>query len=359
MVTAPRTSLARCGFPILALCTLLLGACGGPAREGPGEEVARPAEILEIASGGAGSGLRFPGLVRAVERADLTFSVPGKIVDLPVREGEQIRRGTLVARLDPESAQLNVDAARARFLEAKSEFERVEKLWNEQIVSRADLDARRTAMEVARSALSSAEKGLADTRLTAPFDGLVARRYVENHQNVQAKEPIISLQNAAELEIVIDVPERIIRSAPSRTLATASFGGDSGRRYPVRVSSYTTEADRETQTYEVILSFERPDDIRVLPGMPATVYPARAAGDEEGAPLPAVPLKSVVSTSDDAPFVWVVDPATSRATRREVRVGDARGNDVIIIEGLEAGDRVIVSGVHHIREGMLIRPLDS
>jgi len=343
---------------LVFLCTnaLLLGGCE-EAVPPPMPEVSRPVPILEIVGSASTSGLRFPGRVRAEQRAQLAFNVPGRIVDFPVDEGDTLSAGALIARLDPASFETRLSAARAEFDKARADYDRVREIWEKsKAVARAEVDRKRTAMEVARSSFAAAKQDAEDTRLTAPFDGVVARRHVENFQNVQAKEPIVSLQNKDQLEIVIHVPERIMRSEPRRTAAYAQFDDIPGRRFPVTLKSYSPEADPQTQTYEVVLGLTRPRDITILPGMSAEVLP-NDAPDNEASRSVAIPLNAVAAGPDGTPRVWVVDPDTDRVGSRAVTVGAVRGSDIIVLNGLQIGERIVTAGLGHLREGMWVRPL--
>jgi RND family efflux transporter MFP subunit len=334
----------------------LLGGCREAAPP-PSPEVSRPVAILEIAGIASISGLRFPGRVQATRRAELAFNVPGRIVEFPAEEGDNLSAGTLIARLDPAIFETRLSAARAEFDKARADYDRVREIWDKsQAVARAEVDQRRTAMEVARSSFAAAKRDAEDTRLTAPFDGVVARRHVENFQNVQAKEPIVSLQNVDELEIVIHVPERIMRSEPRRAAGYAQFDDIPGRRFPVSLKSYSTEADPQTQTYEVVLRLTRPQDVTILPGMSAEVLPGDAP-DNEAPSSVAIPLNAVAAGPDGTPRVWVVDPDTDRVAARAVSVGAVQGSDIIVLDGLRIGERIVTAGLGHLREGMWVRPL--
>ena len=345
-----------------ALCVSVAFASLSGCREPPAPskaatEIVRPAEILVIASTDVDSSLRFPGRVRAVQRADLAFNVAGRLVEFPVKEGAQLEAGALIARLDPAAYRSRLAAAQAEFDKARTDYERVRTIWEKsQAVPRAEVDQKRAALEVSRSSLAAARKDVEDTRLIAPFAGLVARRFVENFQNVQAKEPIVSLQDVSQLEIVIHVPERIVRGEPKRAAAFAEFEGLPGRRFPITLKSFATEADAQTQTYEVILGLARPEGVTVLPGMSVTVYPdAQATGTEPSAVR--IPLKAVAADSDGAPYVWVVDAQTSRVAKRGIAVGAVHQGDITVLSGLAAGERIVTAGVQHLREGMPVRPL--
>jgi RND family efflux transporter MFP subunit len=211
-------------------------------------------------------------------------------------------------------------------------------------------------MEMARSSFGAARKDLEDTRLTAPFRGVITRRYVENFQSVKANEPVVSLQNVDALEIVIHVPERMIRSEPRRLAAYAVFDGMTDRPLPVAVKAMAAEADPQTQTYEVVLDLVRPPDMTVLPGMSVEILPQDAGADTAATAL-LIPLDAVNASPDGAPTAWVVDPDSSRVSRRPIEVGEVRGSNILVLEGLQAGERIVTAGVDHLREDMLVRPL--
>lgn len=350
----PSPRLGARAFPLLCL---VLAGCQEQAPPSPPTEVSRPAEILEIVPAGLGSGLRFPGRVRAVQRAELAFNVPGQIVELPVAEGQEVAPDDLIARLDPKGFETRLAAAQAELDKATADYERVRTLWDRsKAVPRAEVDQKRTAMEVARSTFAAARKDLDDTRLTAPFGGVIARRLVEPFQNVQAKEPVVSLQNVDELEVVIHVPERVVRSEPKRVAGYARFADMPERRFPVTLRSYATEADPQTQTYEVVLGLTRPAGASLLPGMALEVFPAETPDGEEAASV-LIPLRAVLAGTDGAPSVWVVDPESSRVSRRPIEVGTIQGENVVVLAGLEPGERIVTAGVNHLREGMLVHPL--
>lgn len=345
----------RWGLPVSIVATIALGGCQSPEPP-PAAEVSRPVPMLTIAGAELASGLRFPGRVQAVQRAELAFNVPGQVIEFPTEEGEALDAGALIARLDPGIFEARLSAARAEFDKARTDYERVRKIWEQsQAVAKAEVDQRRTAMEVARSAYAAARQDVQDTRLTAPFDGVIARRYVENFQNVQAKEPVVSLQNVDELEIVIHVPERVMRSEPRRVAAHAQFDDIPGRRFPVTLKSYSAEADPQTQTYEVVLGLTRPQDVIILPGMSAEVVPQDVAAGAVATSI-AVPLQAVSAGPDGTPRVWIVDPETDRVASRAVEVGAVQGSDVVVLQGLEAGERIVTAGLGRLRDGMLVRP---
>jgi RND family efflux transporter MFP subunit len=345
----------------LAALSLLVCLAGCKPAAPPAAEpadISRPAQILEVTTTALRPGLRFPGRVRAVQRVELAFNVPGQILEFPVAEGEPVAAGTLIARLDPASFETALDVARAELDAATAEYERLRQLWEKsQAVPRADVDRKRTAMEVARSRFAAAQKELNDTRLTAPFAGVVARRLAERFQNVQAKKPVVSLQSPDQLEIVIHVPERVVRVEPRRLAGFAVFDDLPERRFPVTLKSFAGEADPQTQTYEAVLGLAQPDDLRVLPGMAVEVLPDGAGLDTDGEAPVLIPLAAVAAGADGAASVWGVAPDTGRVSRRGIETGTVQGGDVLVLSGLAPGEQIVTAGVHQLREGMRVHPL--
>lgn len=339
------------------MAVLLVWGCDrAPPPADPGA-FSRPVEILEVQASVLDGNLRFPGRVRAAQRSELTFNVAGRLVEFPVKEGDRLATGALVAKLDPENFEVRASSARAQFEQAQTTYDRVRTVWEQtQAVPRAEVDQKRTALEVARSTYAAARKDLDDTRLRAPFDGVVARRYVDNFQNVQAREPIISLQDLTDLEIVIHVPERIVRTEPRRVAGQAMLDGGPDRRFPVSVKAFSTEADPQTQTYEVVLAFTRPEGIVVLPGAAVTVFPEGAGKGSAGA-LVRIPIKAVFTRGDGGTHVWVVDPVSARVALRAVELGAVSADEVLVLRGLEPGERIVTAGVHQLHEDMWVRPL--
>ena len=313
--------------------------------------------ITIVNSSNKTSSLRFPGRVRAAQRADLTFNVPGQVIELPVEEGQLINKGDLVARLDDANYKIQMRSALAKYNKTRTDYSRVEQLWQRsQAVAKAEVDKQRTAMDVAQADYALAKKNFDDTRLVAPFTGVITKRYVENYSNVEDKEPIVSLQDLNDLEIVINVPERVVRNTPKKVVGYAVFADQPEKLLPVTLKSFSSDSDSQTQTYEVVLALDPGYDITVLPGMSVDVVPQQAAADVAVGQV-TVPLKAIFSSADGVTGVWVFNPETSRVTLQAVELGDVLGADVVVLNGLVGGEQIATAGVGQLRDGMLVRPL--
>ena len=261
------------------LTTFLLVACGD---EAPPEkkEIVRPVKLMTIDAGGAGSKIEYPGKVSAARSVELGFEVAGKIVELPISDGLAVKKGTLLGRLDDVDYVAARDAAEANRKATESAYERAKRIFDQGAGSQAEVDTKLRDIDIAKQQLKQAQKAMNDTLLKAPFTGKVARKIADNFQNVQAKEPILLLEDISSLELDINVPEQdFARMKPGVSLAQRTelvkpeiqVSTISGRSFAAKMKSFETAADPTTRTYKATFAFSRPADVNVLPGMTAKV----------------------------------------------------------------------------------------
>jgi len=348
-------------FLAILVSLFLLPACKGgeesKAEEKP--EVIRPVKVRQVKDVQTLSSFSLPGLVRASRRAILSFKVSGPLVYLPVKEGDFVRKGQVIAQIDKRDFQTAVEAAYARCRQAEEQFRRYKELYAKKQVSKADFDRYRAARDVAKAQLENAINALKDTTLRAPFSGVIAKRFVEPYQKVKAKEPIVFLQDISKIEIVVNVPELImaaIKEGGQRTIV-AKFEAIPGKEFPLSLKEYSTQADPATQTYEVVFLMEQPKEANILPGMTATVVATSQLPPPEEKPSIIVPAWAVLGAPGGKSYVWVYDPEAGVVHKREVQVGPLKGSGSIkITDGLKPGELIVVAGCTKLKEGMKVRP---
>lgn len=345
---------------------MLLTACQQQVEER--EPVVRPVRILTIGGPASGRKLSYAGQIRAGETADLGFEVPGRIVEFLVVEGQEVEEGDLLAQLDPADFQAQLDQAQANFRQTETTYERYKEIVERGAVSRQELDLRKRNFEVAQANLATAQKALDDTRLIAPFSGNIGRTLVDNFVNVQAKQPVLVLQDTTRLEVVITVPEQDwSRANPNLTneqrteliRPMVNLSTFPNREFPARISELATVADPVTRTFEVRARLDNPPDISIMPGMTANVsITIPEGGTSAGADTAVVvPANAVIGDEQGNSTVWKVDPESMTVSRVPVELGELAGTDVRVLSGLNAGDRIATSGVHNLREGMQVSEL--
>jgi len=357
-------------------CALIMTSCG-KKEEPPPKEVIRPVKVITITSWNEALSQSYPGTVRAHRRADLSFKVPGRLNALPVDEGKSVKKGKLLARLDPRDFEAKVQNVEGQLVKANSvlklakvEYERVLNIQKADpgAVSQSLVDQRRQSVERAgadiqslQASLNAANLELSYTYLRAPFDGVLSKKYVENFQDVRVKEPIVHLDDVSIVEILVNVPEMLIATARRGVSFNfmAEFAAAKGKQYPLNVFEYSTLADPRTQTYQITFRMPQPIEINVLAGMTANVI-ISAETPETGVGRYIIPAIAVFADEAGTPNVWVVDPEKKRVQRRKVTTGDFTGTASIeIIEGLKNGEMIAVSGVSRLQENMLVRPVDK
>ena len=364
------------------LMLVLFPSCSGKEDKEVKPEVIRPVKILTVTSSTDALQLKFPGMVRAAKRADLAFQVEGTLKQLPVDEGQEVKEGQLIAQLDQRDFENNLRNAqgqlarvKAALESAQSEYDRILRIQKQDpgaasesmVVKRREaVDGSKAELESAQAAVDTARDKLGYTTLRAPFGGVISKRYVDNFQEVRAKQAIVSLDDLSFLDILVDLPEIVVTSiresdkqAGSTAPAHAEFSAAPGKEYALKVKEFATRADPKTQTYQVVFQMERPKNVLILPGMTATVVGEAPARREKGAFF-VIPAIAVFADDQGRSNVWVVDKEKMTVERRKVTTGDLTGEASIqITEGLRSGDMIAVSGVSQLREGMKVKPFDG
>lgn len=330
--------------------------------------VVRPVKTFQVGSTDGNFNREWPGRIEPTQNAELSFAVAGDIVELPIEEGAVVERGELLARLDARQFRARLDREQSQLRFDKIEYERSAKLVASGAVPRAELDRRTRALEVSKFTVVEARKALDDTKLLAPFTGIVAQISVDNFQSVQAKQPVLVLQDPSSLEVVTHVSQRdYAAAAPGLTIeqrneqftghARATLDTHPDLQIPARLKEVASVPDPITGTYEVTWSFEPPEGVMITPGMTAKIVltglPEHAQRGG-GAAVPFVPIEAVVGSDDGSTHVWVIDPDSWMVSRVEVETGLLSGDSIQITAGLAGDERLATTGVHALREGMKV-----
>jgi RND family efflux transporter MFP subunit len=309
--------------------------------------------------------LEYPGSVAASQDAQLGFEVAGRIIEFPVAEGQFVNKGALLARLDDRDYQAQLARAKASRDLARADYERYKDLYANNSASLQELEVSRRNYEVAVADWETARKAVEDTELRALFGGRVAQKLVDDFANVQAKEPVVVLQDESDFEVVVAVPEADWSKAhPGLTLEERTqlaqprviITSLPDRSFPATLKEFATSADPVTRTYSVRFSFGSPSDVTVRSGMTAklVIDLPETTGDTI-----LVPSSAVAADANGDSYVWKVDLEAMTVSRGNVTVGELSGSSLAVLDGLSPGDVIATTGVHQLREGMQIRRLDG
>ena len=359
---------------LVALGVALVGA--GCSKEPAQQEIIRPLFAAEVTTDADRSGRSFPGRARANQEVDLSFRVNGPLIELPNDiVGKSYQQGEVIARIDPRDYEVKIEdvegkleRSRSAVKRAQGEYERELAIFKEDpgATSSTAVDRKRDQRDSAAGEVRSLEASLEAARdnlkyasLVAPFNGMVTAKYVENFQDVRAKQAVVRLLDASRIQIVVDIPETLISRLPQVEEFWVVFDAFPDQKITAELYEVGTEASMTTRTYPVTLILDQPEDIEILAGMAGRAYgrpgSARAGSDELVVPA------SAVFTPDDSKEskVWVVNRDTGVVSLRAVTTGGFTNNGITVTEGVEAGEWVATAGVHSLKDGQQVRILES
>jgi RND family efflux transporter MFP subunit len=340
------------------------GAASCSRRQETAPEPPRPVRTMTVGTLTGETARTFSGRARPAIGTMLSFRVGGEISDLYARIGAVVRANDVIAKLDATDYELRVRQleaqlaqADAQLKQASSDYGRTRGLYEAGNASRSELDRARALSDSAQAQWNSVAKGLDLARqqldyctLRAPMDGTITTVPIDVHTLVQPGTPVAGLSAGDAMEIETGVPEALIGSLRVGDAAKVVFDTLPDAPFEANITEVSVEAN-EVTTYPVRLAL-RQRDARILAGMVCSVtFDPGGSGE---APL-IIPVSAVVGGPGGERFVWIVDAAASRVTRRDVAIGPLTTAGVRITAGLGPGDIVVTRGVHMLEEGMAVR----
>lgn len=336
------------GFVLLAN----LVACGG---QEPVAETPRPVLVVHPAAGADTAPAAYAGDIRARNESPLSFRVGGNLVRRIAEVGDRVRRGQLLAELDPGDAALQASAAQAEMTRIGGDLARYRTLVAQKLVSQSTFDAQQAAYRAARAQYELARNQSAYTRLLAPRDGVIATRSAEAGQTVAAGQAIYTLAGDVGREVAIALPESRIREVGVGQQVMVELWSAPGQLLPGRVREIAPAADPQARTYATRVALDGDAANAVALGQSARVYIQQSG---ERAAL-RVPLSAVQRAADGKPAsLWVVDPNSRRVRLAPVRLGAYAEGTVPLLGGVEANAWIVAAGGHLLRDGQLVAPVD-
>ena len=341
------------------------------------KKVVRPIKAMMVTDAVQFRQRQFPGTAKATQEINLSFRVSGPLITLPVNIGDEVSIGDVVARIDPRDYEVRLRSSRGELNEsmaimkrATADYQRVKNIFEidpgaiSQISVDNALQARdsaRAKVDALRASVATAKDQLSYSYLKAPFDGIVVNKYVENFQDVRAKQAVVRIIDDSRIEMVISIPENLIALVPGVANIEVVFDAFPDRIIPAEIKEIGTEASKTTRTYPITLIMDQPDDIKILPGMAgkATGEPT----DADASKIPRgkqVPLTAIFSPDDiEKTYVWIIDNQSKTVSKREVTMGKLTDTGIMVTNGLDNGELIAIAGVHYLREGMKVRILEE
>ncbi len=304
--------------------------------------------------------LCYPGTVRASDSVDLSFEISGRLMEFPVSNGQKVKKGDVLAVLDTRDIVQSLNKAKAMADQARLTEQRNINVAKKHpgAVSQEQISVATANRIRAEAELKIAEKELEDAVLKAPYDGLIADTYPSTYDMVNPGQKILTLQNIDMVKIEVSLPELLVidaRNTPfKRRKHYITFDSMPQKKYQAQPREFKAHADSRTQTYTAIFEMARPGELRLLPGMSATLT-------VEGCDIPSpsanpwVSSGSVGNGPDGRAFVWLLERSGKEGEyavrKRIVKLGGRAGTQIEILEGLADGDRIAAAGINVLSEG--------
>lgn len=352
------TTITRwaCAVPLPLFLFIALGCTEKP----PEKEIVRPVRSIVVGDPSVVSDRWWPGRAKATQEVDLGFEVTGQLIERPVNVGDQVKAGTVMARLDPRDYENALAQAKAERDRARAFYDRVTEAAKTGAVARQDVDDARARFNEAEAQVKIKQKAVDDTRIVAPFDGIVSQTFVDNFQNVLAKQPVIRFLDVSKIEMTINIPEAFINLAPYVKDLRVRFDALPGRELRATIKEIGNEASQSTRTYPVTLIMDPASQgAEVKPGMAGEATAGRIEIPDDlrqkGVEVPAAALFSPDGMAPEDTFVWVVNEQTETVSRRRVTTGELTERGGTLVQGLEPGERIVTAGVSYLRDGQKVR----
>ncbi len=320
----------------------------------------RPIPTIQVKQHNQAIQRLFPGTVKAVRQVDLSFSVSGQLRKLNAKKGIHINKGSVLASLDQRDFEHALASAKANYLKAQLTFSRMKRLHEKNIISRANFEKARADFDTAQSELKIREKALEDTVLIAPFDSIIADRHVENYEHISAHKPILSLYDMSEIEVVIQVPESLIRDySPSEWCnIEVKFNAEKHSTFSAVLQEFQLTPDSMTGTYDItfLIRPQLTTRSKLLPGMTATVCFLINNTNNNSNNKIIIPSQATRSDNSGSTYVWVINPDGGLPHKRAIIIGNRYNQNLEVISGLKAGEFIAIAGIQSISGDQPVRP---
>jgi RND family efflux transporter MFP subunit len=340
---------------MIALCSLLLNGCFKQDKQEAIETKSKVIKTLNIKdSNSFKNSTQYPAQIHSFQNSIMAFELSGKIVKFYFNIGDKIKKGNLIAKLDDTIYKAKFNSAKATFEKAKLDYERYTKLHRTKSVSQVQYEQAKQNLDISESNYNIAKKNLQNTILKAEFDGVIAKKYVDDFARVTAKQKIIALQDNSKFKVKFFVPENdIIKANKSLNIEDinkrinlfVTLNSDQNKKYNAKLIDISTEAESVTRTYEITALINNPKTTNILPGMTAKIIINLINNNNTQI---YIPLSSIFTDHSKSSFVWKIN--NGKVNKVEVQTGKLQQNKIEIIKGLHSGDKIAVSGVNLLNE---------
>lgn len=335
------------------LLLFIISSCGSNSEE---KEVVVNVKTDTVKVCESGESAIFPGRIKAGADINLSFRIAGPIASINVLPGNYVRKGEILAQIDPRDYETQLAATKAEYNQVKNEADRVIALFKKEVVTEKDYYKAVHGLEQITAKYNAHKNALADTKLLAPFDGYVQKKYYSAQETVGAGMSVVSLINTSAMEVEINIPstDYARKDEIDEFVCISDIYPD--KEYPMTLAGVNRKANLN-ELYTVYLNLQTPKDYPPLtPGMTVTVHVKYKKPVET---TYIVPLNALISAKTGK-AVWIYNENNNTISKREITSKgiDNQGN-AIVVKGVVAGEIVVSAGASALKEGQKVKPLKA
>lgn len=337
-------------FLVVGTLSLLLSACNNGSNQTTKPKTIKTEEVI---FSDETSVMQYPGKVKSSQDAGLSFKVSGTLQKIFVKDGQRVKKGQLIAELDPIDYQVQFDATEAEYKQVKAEAERVIALYKDGGTTPNNYDKAVYGLKQITAKYKHHKDQLAYTKMYAPYDGIIDKHYFEEHEIVGAGMPLLSLVGAATPEVEISLPAQDYVKREKFTSYTCTFDVYPGISYKLEPKSISPKANAN-QLYT--MTFKLVADNKPLPSVGMNTMVTIASAKNGDVETYIVPSTAVFETDGvSRVFVYEANSSTVKAVEINLTFLKSNGSSEITSPQLKRGDLVVSSGVHHLKDGESVR----
>lgn len=347
-----RWRLSRPHAALLVIALLTVAGCGNGSEardESPAAEKVVQVQTAEVTREDLQETFTLPGTLEAWEDLTLATEIAGPVRWIGPREGDRVKAGEAILRIDPETLEANRSRDQAAFELSQRQLQRLDQLQRENFVSAQEYEVAREAFQVAEADLRRSRLALEKSTLRAPVDGVLDRLMVDRGEYVKDGTPVAVVVQVDRLKVLVDIPEKDVAYLRPRQQVLVTAANIDGDRLPAidgEITHLSFKADPLTRTYHAKVAVDNGDG-RLRPGMIVRVGFNRRDLPQ----VIAVPLFAVVDRGGSR-FVFVEE--NGQAVMRSVQTGAVLGERVVIQAGLAGGERLIIQGQQLLSDGVRV-----
>ena len=303
-----------------------------------------PVEVMVIGAEGEAGAQNYVGTIEASSASMLSFPVTGNVTKVYVREGQKVAEGQLLAEVNDASFKQAYSAAQATLRQAQDGYDRLKLLHDKGSISEVQWVEMETKLAQAVSSEAIAKRNLENCKLRAPYSGVIGKVNAEEGMNVLPGNTVLTLLQTHGMQVNIPIPENVISSVTVGQPVRISVSALDNRIYEGKVGSKGVVANALSHNYEVLVPLKNSDGA-LMPGMVCNAW----LPSSDTTQLIVVPNRVVKIDHTGEHYIWIA--SGGKAVRRTVITGGLAQRGIIIAEGLNPGDSVIVNGEQKVSTG--------